>query len=75
MTFELDETPANVATVVVTRDDPYAWVVKCEGGCDRNVRTPKRVYLPDGTPVNVVEPPAARCVDCGPFDLTHAPTR
>lgn len=72
------ETPQYIATTVMF-DDPYSWVVLCEGGCRKQIRVAKYVYvqtdfsqlvtdLNDATyrRVDYTDPHGLVCVSCGP---------
>jgi hypothetical protein len=48
---------------------PFAWVVKCEGGCGADMLIPMRTRDPDGTE-HVGDPNAKRwCLPCGSREL------
>lgn len=72
------ETPQYTATTIVF-EDPYSWVVLCEGGCSKEIRMAKYTYvqtdfsqlvtdLNDATyrRVDYTDPQGIVCTGCGP---------
>lgn len=72
------QTPQHIATTIVF-EDPYSWVVLCEGGCMTQMRAAKHSYVQNDFSVlvrdvndvtyrriDMSDPTAVLCVACGP---------
>lgn len=72
------ETPQHVATTIMF-EDPYSWVVLCEGGCRKQIRMAKYTYVQtdfsqlvtnpnDATyrRIDYTYPQGILCTGCGP---------
>lgn len=64
---EIDETTGRVVLSAPGPRRPYAYVVKCDGGCGRDMSVPITYRLPDGTEMKGDPDEKRRCVSCGPF--------